>query len=449
MKMDKLFAGLIAFAAGVALSAGSAFAVKGYTVGDPAKMKLVPYYETGDTRATIIGIQNLAGISTDTQTKRTAVDTAKAALIAAEDATPPDPTTIANAKTALERAEAAHSQEHMVVTVKVYDRMGMMMDDASVNLCLKEDQFGYVVLQGPASMMAGNNQEASLSVEDGDIPEYGYAIIEGGSKYTGCGFGAKTITPAGGNSEIAAWTIIQDTGEGFFGTEVPTATISMGSSLGADGTAGTADDGDPELGCYGGAGGVAATNTTAPDITGDFNMEKCGLIPERRNMGAVPFSATDSSTTIDANAFARYDTGEAAMNESMVYVWLGAGMDTENTRMGSERMLDVVVKCEDGTVEQDANPDGSAKPIKVPAPDMVTMIDPLGDALMDFTDKCEGDRGMLQITMPRNSRAGAVFSHVTQLDGHYRMNFPGYGAASTTLCTAADNETGDNVDDCR
>ena len=42
MKMDKMFAGLIAFVAGVALSAGSAFATKGVIGGDPAMMKLVP-----------------------------------------------------------------------------------------------------------------------------------------------------------------------------------------------------------------------------------------------------------------------------------------------------------------------------------------------------------------------------------------------------------------------
>ena len=29
------------------------------------------------------------------------------------------------------------------------------------------------------------------------------------------------------NSMVAAWTIIQDVGDGFFGTEVPTSTISM------------------------------------------------------------------------------------------------------------------------------------------------------------------------------------------------------------------------------
>ena len=60
MKMNKLFAGLIAFVAGVALSAGSAFATNGYVGGDHANMKLIPYFETGENRATLIAIQNLS-----------------------------------------------------------------------------------------------------------------------------------------------------------------------------------------------------------------------------------------------------------------------------------------------------------------------------------------------------------------------------------------------------
>ena len=50
MKMNKMFTGLIALVAGVALSAGSAFATAGYVGGDPAMMKLVPYFETGDAK---------------------------------------------------------------------------------------------------------------------------------------------------------------------------------------------------------------------------------------------------------------------------------------------------------------------------------------------------------------------------------------------------------------
>ena len=60
MKMNKLFTGLIALVAGLALSVGSAFAADGYMSGDPSRIKLVPYYETGDTKATIIGVQNMS-----------------------------------------------------------------------------------------------------------------------------------------------------------------------------------------------------------------------------------------------------------------------------------------------------------------------------------------------------------------------------------------------------
>ena len=60
MKMNKMFTGLIALVAGVALSAGSAFATAGYVGGDPARMKLVPYFETGENKATIVNVQNLS-----------------------------------------------------------------------------------------------------------------------------------------------------------------------------------------------------------------------------------------------------------------------------------------------------------------------------------------------------------------------------------------------------
>ena len=64
MTMNKFFTGLIAFVAGVALSAGSAFAqaveINGYVGGDSAMIKLVPYFETGAMKATIIGVQNMS-----------------------------------------------------------------------------------------------------------------------------------------------------------------------------------------------------------------------------------------------------------------------------------------------------------------------------------------------------------------------------------------------------
>ena len=80
MTMNKFFTGLIALVAGVALSAGSAFATAGYVGGDPAMMKLVPYYETGPMKATIIGIQNMSPQEQATMDLHTEAADAQAAL---------------------------------------------------------------------------------------------------------------------------------------------------------------------------------------------------------------------------------------------------------------------------------------------------------------------------------------------------------------------------------
>ena len=143
----------------------------------------------------------------------------------------------------------------------------------------------------------------------------------------------------------------------------------------------------------------------------------------------------DPGTTINANAIARYDIGD----DTMIYVWLGKGMDAADAKPTEKRMLDVVVKCEDGTVQMAPDRDGVLnQPIKIPAPGMLTMIDPMsmeksmGEIGM-YTDKCDGNRGVLRITMPDNSHAGMVFSHISQMEGHYRMNFPGYSMAVSGL----------------
>ena len=124
----------------------------------------------------------------------------------------------------------------------------MMMDDATTTLCLSEHQFGYVVLQGPSSEMMDHDQGAVFSAMDGDIPEYGYVKVAAGvTKYNGCAAtspdGLKRIktpmtTDMGDDvtavyptdNKVGVWTIIQDTGDGFFGTEVPTATISSSAA---------------------------------------------------------------------------------------------------------------------------------------------------------------------------------------------------------------------------
>ena len=190
MKMNKMFTGLIALVAGVALSAGSAFATAGYVGGDPAAMKLVPYFETGENRATILGIQNLSPQESATMALHADVTDAQADLDAENEKDTPDPTMLANAETALADAMEALQTEHLFVSVNVYDAMGMMMEGASAELCLAENQFGYVILQG-FEMQSWQetipNRSAILSVVDGDIPAYGYVeIMADSSKWSAC-----------------------------------------------------------------------------------------------------------------------------------------------------------------------------------------------------------------------------------------------------------------------
>lgn len=492
MKMNRMFAGLIAFVAGMALSAGSAFATKGYVGGDPAMMKLVPYYETGDSKATIIGIQNMSPQEMSTMTADQLVADLKsylagqavtaAAIVALEAAGTASGTLTAGTSTlgendlnakaiaekALATAEGKTYTEHLFIMVNVYDKMGMMMDGASATLCLAEHEFGVVVLQGAMDeMMMDSNKMAVLSVMDGDIPEYGYVkVMAENRKFTGCGATAPntlmTVTldtpgtgtvaaDAAAKSMISTWAIIQDTGMGFFGTEVPTSTIMMNAKVG--------DDDMSEVACYTTPaqaynGTTGAAETANANTGGTFIQTRCGLIPERHDNtpagagGVYPGDTTvdyaAGETTVSGHAFARYDIGD----ESMVYVWLAAGMDTDDTMASKRRMLDVVVKCEDGTVMMDEDIDGNMMPFKVAAPGMLTKFDPsMGDVGM-ATEMCAGDRGVLRITMPNGSNVGMVFSHITQMMGHYRMNFPGYSMASMATCAVADGETGDDTNDC-
>ena len=500
MTMNKFFTGLIALMAGVALSAGSAFATKGVMAGDPAMMKLVPYYETGDTKATIIGVQNLSPQEQTTMDLHGKVTAAQTRLDGDDGA---DRNETARLEGNLADAMDAIYTEHVFVAVGVFDDMGMMMGSAT--LCLAEHQFGYVVLQGPSSDMMDYNQGAVLSAMDGDISAYGYVqVMAEDRKFTGCGAAAPNTlmnvdtrttaqlpggddatdnpdpTSKGANSQLAAWTIIQDVGDGFFGTEVPTSTISMASATSAradaEGVFSLADLDthfmlDAELACYeipnnetGSTTADQLTPTAAPEdadappgvipgkvpyTEGTFMQGRCGLVPERHFRrvytsteadaldDALGVSAGDlkttgvvdtvgDSSTPNGHAFARYDAGD----DSMIVVWLADGMDDPAGKPSARRMIHAAIECEDGTVVKDMDIDGNPVNIQIPAPTMVTMIDPNGDTLSEFTDMCAGDRGVVKMYMPSGSRAGAVFSHITQMGGHYRMNFPGYNMAS-------------------
>ncbi len=477
-RMKSMFTGAIALVAGLALSAGSAFATAGYVSGDPAMMKLVPYFETGGSKATIIGIQNLSPREVATTAQHKAVADAQKALDDLNEMDEPNLQEVANAEKALADAREALQTEHLFVSVNVYDAMGMMMDDASSELCLSENQFGYVILQEPEMTSEQEdipNRSDVLSVMADEIPEYGYVEISANDRWSACmptagarGEAGWSQIAASGTGRIAAWAVIQDTSDGFFGTEVPTATISMSSvpGIAADSPA-TGDPeikaGDPMLACYSGDETVPARdsndNTMADDtgvasnMTGDFMMSRCGLIPERHDNsrnddgtpdttveadgdttdGTAPDRSVALSATPRATALARYDIGD----ETMVYLWLAEGDDAQvKPHARDSRRVDVDIKCEDGgVIDMMEDQYGDMVPITIAAPNKLTRIDPAGDELGDLTAMCEGGtRGALKFTMPDGSTAGMVFSHITQMMGHYRMNFPGYGMADPMTC---------------
>jgi hypothetical protein len=455
MKMNKLFAGLVALIAGLALSAGSASATKGYTIGDPAAMKLIPFYETGGSLFTAIAVQNMSPQEMATMTANTLVadlqdylagENPSAALVALSDdyventalvMTSLD--SVAAVEAALEKAMMDAYTEHLFVVVRVHDAMGMMMMEDS--LCLAENQQGYVVITGDGMAESIANRGLVLSMAADEIDAYGYVtVMAEGQKFTSCEgtprMGLTGVVVSGevdaevytdANGMIAAWTILQDVGSGFFGTEIPTSTITMATD---DTSTTEVDESMPErLACYGTG---AVFNARAGDAGGPY---LCGLIPERHN--------NSRNTTADADEFgdlidtasaashvtARFDVVEGTEND--VFVWLAAGGDTETTKPRETRELDVSVVCEDGTMAMIPGefPGEMVSSAMIPAPGMVTMIDPAGDALGPYTSQCDGGRGVLRFAMPNNSHAGMVWTHISQRMSNFRMNMPGYNMA--------------------
>ena len=156
-------------------------------------MKLVPFYETGGSLFTAIGIQNLAGQADCDSGRSTLLFRMLRQLwMTNEDADQIDLDDYSRCLRRLLRTpRRLVKTEHMVVNVKAYDAMGMMM--AEVSLCLAENQFGYVVLTGDGDAASIENRGMVLSMADDMIDMYGYVTIMGGAKYTGCSFGAMGI----------------------------------------------------------------------------------------------------------------------------------------------------------------------------------------------------------------------------------------------------------------
>ena len=321
MERKKFSAGLIALVAGIALSVGSAFAQTGYLQGDPSNGKLIPYYEASGSLATIIGLENVSS-------KESGVTSAS---------------------------------NYIFVHVVVFDVTSTEV--FNTNMCLSPYDFGFIILQqspATAAQLTEVGAKVVVASVSGDfIPSTGYVTLAVVGKSTSC---TAAVTSASADS-LASWSIVQDVGTGFFGTEIPTATASVHATTGA-------------IDCSGG-------NATA-----------CG--------GLIP-----SGNTV----IARYDINPDVSSVTQIFVWLGSN----GTLVGTSfvRNVSAFLQCEHELQISTT----------VSLPYEINVVDPSKLGGVGQCVQAKQYRGVLRFDLPAT---GFLWSHVSQAGSNYRMNFLGY-----------------------
>ena len=327
MERKKLGAGLIALVAGIALLAGSAFAQTGYLQGDPSDGKLVPYYSVSSNQATIIGLENVS-------TGATGVTTAA------------DP--------------------YIFVHVVIFTTTSTEVFD--VTLCLSPYDFGFIILQQDA---ASGTQVASLgakvliaSVTADFIPTSGYVTLAVVGRGSSCS--ATAIDVATNGMSLAAWTVVQDVGTGFYATEIPTTSA-----------------------------GVTAAGTVTCGGGVDTSTSGCGgLIPPGNNV------------------IARYDINPTVGSATDIYVWL-ASNGTLISGGSLVRPVGAFLICEHELQISTS----------IQLPFEVNVLNPAALAGIGQCTQAGQYRGVLRFLMPAT---GFLWSHISQVGANYRMNFMGY-----------------------
>ena len=198
MERKKFRASLVALVAGLALSAGSAFAQTGVLTADPAAGKLIPYYSAAGDEATIIGIENVI--------------------------------TQGNGVAAGDFFVFVHVVIHGTTSAEQMD----------FTLCLSPYDFGYVILQNAAMSAAQTADKTAragkvsyLTVTSDNIATSGYVTLAVSAVGDSCT--DTTPTAADGSTTydaLATWAVIQDVGSNAFATEVPTASATVNTATG-------------------------------------------------------------------------------------------------------------------------------------------------------------------------------------------------------------------------
>ena len=139
---------------------------------------LVPYYEVSGNLATLIGVQHVA--------------------------TPPD--------------------AFSVINVAVYSGDDGALEARS-DICLREDEFGFVVLQSAQPTAQDTAQGIYLSKAEDGISDRGFVTLAYGGSTSDCALtgtvATATTPPPADKNVMVAWAIMQDIGSGFFATEIP------------------------------------------------------------------------------------------------------------------------------------------------------------------------------------------------------------------------------------
>jgi hypothetical protein len=379
----KFTATLVALVVGIALSAGSASAIKppfsgtaGYLQGDPAPGKLIPYFLANDSTSTIIGIENTIGNS--------------GPFGAELDV----PTPINNTFVHIAGGDVE-------VHIHIFDqRSNEILNFAK---CYSPFDFGYIVLQkgavsstqnddlnfptGPNATRRNKSQVVVLSTTQGYVSIRAERVFATGNGTCGSeaqftvsvdipdAYDLLPVETWGGplSWPLATWAILADISSGFFATEIPTATARVDRGSGIV------------------RGGIGAF----------------GLIPRGNEV------------------IARYDANPFNQSVSRIFTWFTSN---NNSVFG---FLDCEDEVEISTTLPFPNESGFfvLSGVSDPATDST-----VANALAACT-QVNQYRGVVRFTMPDT---GFIWSHITQQGAHFRENYLGYNLQNNWFVDCAD-----------
>jgi len=296
---------------------------------------------------------------------------------------------------------------------------GMVVENGRADLCLDNDEFGFVVLQSSEGPADTDNGVFFTVAQDG-IDSVGFVTLAHGGTTQRCAQGTGAGATAAADTMIA-WAIFQDNGTGFFATEIPVVAVQWQATVAAVAEV-PAKDAQTEAYCYQNLD-VTGADTARPAAANQVNTVlnsnsnlRCDdaathtYVPANRALPAIPAVpaiapgvAIPCTTEADCPGLAfsdtarpwvgaRFDVASANRSASNIYLWLDTAPGPVDPREGdtleSGQLLSVI--CEDGK-ETDATIDDI---------DITGHVNEINPARLG----CSG-RGVLNLKLPRRAAA--------------------------------------------